>query len=95
MSLSDQLDMFKEYINKIKEAIGGNRTTMIVSKSIYIVCIGSDDIANTYAQTPLRRVRYDIQSYTDLMASEASNFLQVYVLKPNILTTFYIIFISS
>ena len=70
--------MFKEYINKIKEAVGGNRTSMIVSKSIYIVCIGSDDIANTYAQTPFRRAQYDIPSYTDLMASEASNFLQVW-----------------
>ncbi|KAF1873844.1 hypothetical protein Lal_00029550 [Lupinus albus] len=76
MSLSDQLEMFKEYIIKIKEAFGGKITARIVSKSIYIVCIGSDDIANTYAQTPFRSTQYDIQSYTDLMASEASNFLQ-------------------
>ncbi|XP_019420772.1 PREDICTED: uncharacterized protein LOC109330963 [Lupinus angustifolius] len=75
MSLSDQLNMFKEYIGKLNDAIGGKRTTTIISKSIYIVCIGSDDIANTYSQTPFRR-GYDIQSYTDLMASEASNFLQ-------------------
>ncbi|ESW28179.1 hypothetical protein PHAVU_003G265500 [Phaseolus vulgaris] len=76
MSLTDQLDMFKEYIKKINDAVGGNRTTLIVSKSIYIVCIGSDDIANTYIQSPFRRVEYDISSYTDLMASEASNFLE-------------------
>ncbi|RDX96479.1 GDSL esterase/lipase EXL3, partial [Mucuna pruriens] len=76
MSLSDQLNMFKEYIEKINEAVGGNRTAIIVSKSIYIVCVGSDDIANTYAQTPFRRHQYDIDSYTDLMTSEASNFLQ-------------------
>ncbi|CAL0313258.1 unnamed protein product [Lupinus luteus] len=72
----DQLDMFKEYIMKIKEAFDRNIATTIVSKSIYIVCIGSDDIANTYAQTPFRRAQYDIQSYTDFMASEASKFLQ-------------------
>ncbi|TKY55936.1 GDSL esterase/lipase EXL3 [Spatholobus suberectus] len=76
MSLSDQLDMFKEYIEKINEAVGSNRSATIVSKSIYIVCIGSDDIANTYTQSPFRRSKYDIPSYTDLMASEASNFLQ-------------------
>lgn len=69
--------MFKEYIKKIQEAVGSNRTAMIVSKSIYIVCSGSDDIANTYAETPFRRFKYDIPSYTDFMASEASKFLQV------------------
>ncbi|KAG2408819.1 GDSL esterase/lipase [Vigna angularis] len=73
---SDQLIMFKEYIDKIKAAVGGNRTTQIVSKSIYIVCIGSDDIANTYTQSPFRRAEYDIPSYTDLMASEASKFFE-------------------
>ncbi|KAG5050824.1 hypothetical protein JHK85_003351 [Glycine max] len=76
MSLSDQLDMFREYTRKINEAVGRNRTAMIVSKSIYIVCVGSDDIANTYSQLPFRSAEYDIPSYTDLMASEASNFLQ-------------------
>ncbi|XP_027347796.1 GDSL esterase/lipase EXL3-like [Abrus precatorius] len=75
-SLKDQLDMFMEYIKKINEGVGRNRTALIVSKSIYIVCLGSDDIANTYALTPFRRAQYDIPSYTDLMASEASNFLQ-------------------
>lgn len=69
--------MFKEYIKKINDAVGGNRTTHIVSKSVYIICIGSDDIANTYTQSPFRRAEYDIPSYTDLMASEASKFLEV------------------
>ncbi|KAK7376133.1 hypothetical protein VNO78_34987 [Psophocarpus tetragonolobus] len=76
MSLSDQLDMFKAYIKKISRMVGGNRTAIIVSKSIYIVCVGSDDIANTYSQSPIRSAEYDIPSYTDLMASEALNFLQ-------------------
>ena len=84
ISLSDQLNMFKEYKNKIKEAVGEKRMEMIISKSLYIICIGSNDIANTYAQTPYRRVKYDIPSYTDLLASYASNFLQVCYTNNNI-----------
>ncbi|XP_045814787.1 GDSL esterase/lipase EXL3-like [Trifolium pratense] len=76
ISLSDQLNMFKEYKNKIKEEVGEERMKMIISKSVYIICIGSNDIANTYAQTPYRRFNYDIPSYTDLLASYSSNFLQ-------------------
>ncbi|KAF7809631.1 GDSL esterase/lipase EXL3-like [Senna tora] len=74
--LSDQLEMFKEYIEKIKRGVGDERSGRIVSKSIYIVCVGSDDIANTYAQYPIRQAHYDIPSYTDLMADQASTFLQ-------------------
>lgn len=73
--------MFKEYKNKIKKAVGEKRMEMIITKSVYIVCIGSDDIANTYAQSPFRSAEYDIPSYTDLLASYASNFLQVCSIK--------------
>ncbi|PON53474.1 SGNH hydrolase-type esterase domain containing protein [Parasponia andersonii] len=76
LSLSDQLEMFKDVIGKIKATVGENRTEMIVSKSIFIVCIGSDDIANTYYTTPFRKPHYDIPAYTDLMAKSASSFLQ-------------------
>ncbi|KAJ7944134.1 GDSL esterase/lipase [Quillaja saponaria] len=76
LSLSDQINMFKDYTRKLKEAVGENRTATIISKSIYIVCTGSDDLANTYAQTPVRRAQYDIPAYTDLMAESASKFLQ-------------------
>ncbi|KAL5557489.1 hypothetical protein UlMin_039725 [Ulmus minor] len=76
LSLSDQLKMFKDYKNKIKAALGETRSEMIVSKSIYIVCIGSNDIANTYYSTPFRKSHYDIPAYTDLMAKSASSFFQ-------------------
>ena len=76
ISLTGQLEMLKDYMKKIEEAVGRKKREIIVSKSIYIVCIGSDDIANTYAQTPFRRLQYDIPSYTDFMASEASKFLK-------------------
>lgn len=69
--------MFKEYKERIKKAVGGNRSAEIVSKSIYIVCIGSDDITNTYTQSPIRAAQYDIPSYTDFMAAHASTFFQV------------------
>ncbi|KAM1062566.1 hypothetical protein ACFX13_027532 [Malus domestica] len=73
---SDQLDLFKKYISKINAAVGKERTATIVSKSIYIVCTRSNDIANTYLSTPLRRPHYDIPAYTDLMVKSASSFFQ-------------------
>ncbi|GAB2231117.1 hypothetical protein Droror1_Dr00027405, partial [Drosera rotundifolia] len=41
-----------------------------------LVVAGSDDIANTYFDTPFRRRDYDVNSYTDLMSNSASSFIQ-------------------
>ena len=78
LSLPEQLDMFKEYKNKIKEAVGEMRMEMLISKSVYIICIGADDIANTYSQTPFRKPQYDIPAYTNLLISYALDFMQVF-----------------
>ncbi|KAF8406616.1 hypothetical protein HHK36_008706 [Tetracentron sinense] len=76
LSLSDQLRLFKEYLGKMKTAVGEEKTMTILSKSIFIVCAGSDDIANTYYSTPFRRMKYNVPAYTNLMVSSASSFLQ-------------------
>jgi len=77
LSLADQLDKFREYKSKIEKIVGEDRTATIMSKGIFILCTGSNDIANTYSLSPIRRAHYDISAYTDFMTSQATNFLQV------------------
>lgn len=77
ISLSDQLKHFKEYIGKLKAAVGEERANYILSNSLYLVVAGTDDLVNTYFTFGLRRQQYDIASYTDLMVSSASSFNQV------------------
>ncbi|KAG8377955.1 hypothetical protein BUALT_Bualt08G0087600 [Buddleja alternifolia] len=76
LSLSDQLEMFKDYITKLEKIAGEERTSKIISESLYIVVTGSNDITNTYFGTPLRKSRYDFSSYTDLLVSYGSSFVQ-------------------
>ncbi|KAA8528769.1 hypothetical protein F0562_036124 [Nyssa sinensis] len=76
ISLSNQLELFKEYIVKLKGVVGEERTSTILANSLYMVFAGSNDITNTYFSTPLRKFRYDVPSYTDLMVSWASTFVQ-------------------
>ncbi|XVF15955.1 hypothetical protein REPUB_Repub09cG0200400 [Reevesia pubescens] len=76
ISMEDQLELFKQSIKKIQSAVGEERAANIISKGIYIVCTGSNDVANTYFGTPIRRAHYDIDSYADFCASYASKFLQ-------------------
>ncbi|KAL8459169.1 hypothetical protein ACS0TY_036586 [Phlomoides rotata] len=74
--LSDQLEQFKEYIGKLKGAVGEESANKILSNSLYLVVAGSDDLANTYFTIGLRRKQYDVSSYADLIVSSASTFIQ-------------------
>lgn len=69
--------MFKEYIGKLMVAVGENRTTFILEKSLIIISMGSNDIAGTYYMTPYRMTEYDIEEYVSLLVEAASKFVQV------------------
>ncbi|KAI4386825.1 hypothetical protein MLD38_004724 [Melastoma candidum] len=75
-SMSDQLNLFREYIGKIRAEVGDERTRTIISESLYVVCTGSNDITNTYFSIPVRSFVYDIPSYAGFIAELASEFLQ-------------------
>lgn len=77
ISLADQLELFKEYIEKVKGVVGEEKTKFILGNSLYLVVAGSDDLANTYFSLHARNLLYDLPAYTDLMANSASTFIQV------------------
>lgn len=76
LSMSDQLNLFKEYIGKVKGMVGEERTNFILSNSFYLVLAGSDDLTNTYFTAGIRKLQYDINSYTDLVVNYASDFVK-------------------
>ncbi|KAL9358164.1 hypothetical protein Peur_051417 [Populus x canadensis] len=76
LSLSDQLEHFKEYIGKLKAIIGEENTIFTIRNSLFLVVASSDDIANTYFTLRARKLQYDVPAYTDLMANSASSFAQ-------------------
>ncbi|BAT77672.1 hypothetical protein LR48_Vigan09g033500 [Vigna angularis] len=76
ISMSEQLEMFKEYVEKLKQIVGLDRTNFILANSFFLVVAGSDDIANTYFVARARQLQYDIPAYTDLMCNSATDFLK-------------------
>lgn len=79
--LSQQLEYFKEYLGKLKAAFGEEETKFITDNSLFLVVAGSDDLANTYFTVGIRRLKYDVDAYTDLVVSGASAFIQeIYML---------------
>ncbi|XP_073009144.1 GDSL esterase/lipase At1g20120-like [Typha latifolia] len=70
-----QLDMFKEYKEKLRKIAGKKKAASIISESLYMVCSGSNDVAE-YFLDPLRRPIKDIATYSEFLMQTASNFLQ-------------------
>ncbi|KAK4429409.1 protein FREE1 [Sesamum alatum] len=77
LSLRDQLALFKDYLTKLKSIAGEDRSSKFLQEYLVIMVAGSNDVPNTYFGTPLRRSHYDVPSYTELLVSYASSFVQV------------------
>ncbi|XP_059461583.1 GDSL esterase/lipase At3g14820-like isoform X2 [Corylus avellana] len=76
LSLSDQLDLFKEYITKLRGTAGEDRANFIISNGLYIVSAGNNDIGLSYFLTQLRKLQYDVPSYNAFLVASASSFLK-------------------
>lgn len=74
-SLSDQLEMFKEFTGKLRGMVGEERTNKILSKSLVLVVQGSNDIVSTYFN--IRKEKYDFPTYADFLVTRASSFFKV------------------
>jgi hypothetical protein len=77
ISMSGQLDLFKDYIVKLKELVGEDRANFILGNSLFLVVLGSNDISNTYFLSRIRQAQYDFPTYSDILVNSAYNFYQV------------------
>ncbi|TVU33725.1 hypothetical protein EJB05_25558, partial [Eragrostis curvula] len=75
ISLPDQLNMFHEYLAKVRDVAGGDAVDKILSHGVFAICAGSDDVANTYFTMRARR-EYDHASYARLLVTQAASFVE-------------------
>ncbi|XP_066317611.1 GDSL esterase/lipase EXL3-like [Miscanthus floridulus] len=75
ISLPDQLTMFHDYLAKVRDSAGDARASEILSRGIFAICAGSDDVANTYF-TMRARSNYDHASYAQLLVQHATGFVE-------------------
>ncbi|ONK72575.1 uncharacterized protein A4U43_C04F20840 [Asparagus officinalis] len=76
LNMTDQLNLFKEYKEKVKIIAGEEKAVDIITKSIYFIATGTDDIANTYFTAQIRKLEYDLPSYIKYLVQQASSFYQ-------------------
>ncbi|EAZ43832.1 hypothetical protein OsJ_28450 [Oryza sativa Japonica Group] len=70
--LSQQLEYFKEYIEKLKQAKGEDVANEIITEALYVFSIGTNDFIINYFNLPLRRAVYTTAEYTAYLVGEAA-----------------------
>lgn len=75
--MQEELNMFAEYKEKLAGVVGDAAAAGIVADSLFLVCAGSDDIANNYYLAPVRPLQYDISAYVDFLVQQACDFMRV------------------
>ncbi|KAA3476305.1 GDSL esterase/lipase EXL1-like [Gossypium australe] len=73
LSIKDQLNLFKECVRKLEGGIGQEKANATISKGLFLVSQGNNDIAITYF---LFHFLYDIDAYTTQLVNSASSFIK-------------------
>lgn len=75
IAVPNQLELFKQYKNTLKNILGENESARHISESFFLVCAGSNDVVE-YFSNPVQRRIYGIDFYADYLVHIASRFLQ-------------------
>ncbi|XP_040383797.1 GDSL esterase/lipase EXL3-like [Oryza brachyantha] len=74
LPMQEELNMFVEYKERLAGITGD--AARIVSESLFLVCAGTDDIANNYYLAPVRSLQFDVAAYVDFLNQLASDFIK-------------------
>ncbi|XP_022007281.2 GDSL esterase/lipase At5g42170 [Helianthus annuus] len=75
-SILDQIEMFKEYIVKLKGIVGEKEANDTIEESLYLVSWSSNDWGISYTALPIRAVQYDVPTYASFLVKKATEFIQ-------------------
>ena len=76
ISLTQQLNNYKEYQSKVVNLVGQTKANAIFSGGIHLLSAGSSDFIQNYYITPLAAV-YTPDQFSDILIRSYSTFIQV------------------
>ncbi|XP_058768297.1 GDSL esterase/lipase At1g23500-like [Vicia villosa] len=74
LTMGAQLDLFKQYIEKLRTAVGTQKAAEIISKALFIISAGNNDVAFAYSYTIRRALLFNV--YADMLVDSSQNFLK-------------------
>ncbi|KAJ8430661.1 hypothetical protein Cgig2_000254 [Carnegiea gigantea] len=78
MDLVEQLEYFRQYKKRLEEKIGRKRTRYIISKGVFIVSAGTNDVVDVFGITPLPLQSQIPTTYLDFLLKHFKWFMQTH-----------------
>ncbi|OMO58263.1 Lipase, GDSL [Corchorus capsularis] len=76
LSLSKQLENYKEYQNKLVDIAGKSNASSIISGGVYLISSGSSDFLQNYYINPLLYKFYTPDQFSDILIESYADFIQ-------------------
>ncbi|KAJ4844744.1 hypothetical protein Tsubulata_047803, partial [Turnera subulata] len=74
-TITDQLNRFKEYISRLRNVVGEQKANYIISKAVFLISSGNNDLGITYYGLHLRPL-FGIDAYTSQLVTLASKLVK-------------------
>ncbi|XAR55310.1 Triacylglycerol lipase [Bertholletia excelsa] len=74
--LVKELDYYKDFQKKLRAYMGQRKANRVISESLYLISVGTNDFLENYYTFPRRRSRYDVDQYQNFLVGIASNFVK-------------------
>ncbi|XP_022140097.1 GDSL esterase/lipase At5g45960-like [Momordica charantia] len=76
VSISTQVEYFKEYKQRLEAAIGKQRTKNHIKNTVFFISAGTNDFVITYFTSPLRRKTFTLSAYQQFIIQQITQFFQ-------------------
>ncbi|XP_031388180.1 GDSL esterase/lipase At2g30310-like isoform X2 [Punica granatum] len=73
--VSQQLKYFKEYIQRLRNAVGDKDAEKIIAGALVIISAGTNDFILNFYDIPTRRLEFNISQYQDFLLARISDFV--------------------
>lgn len=71
-----EIEFYKEYQSKLRTHVGEEKANEIISESLYLISLGTNDFLENYYIFPTRQFHYTVKQYEDFLLRIAENFVK-------------------
>ncbi|CAN8326056.1 unnamed protein product [Cochlearia groenlandica] len=75
MPLWKEVEYYKEYQTRLRTYLGENKANQVISESLYLISIGTNDFLENYYLVPEKLRKYSVNEYQDFLIELAGHFL--------------------
>lgn len=85
MTMGDQLKLFEKGLERIERRVGVKQGRHVVGNALFIIAVGSNDVARNFYGLPFRKTYTSSSTYHDFLLKNLESIILVSLLYPIII----------